>query len=179
MTAHPEEVGTVDGAVPGIKIGPPIEINQDPVQGLIHRVRDETTEDRSRLILTTLTGNTTIRWLVDTGAVVSLLSFAVWADLAVKPTLKEEWPVIIGATGTNISVKGTSTLSTQLGGEELTLEVIVADIAVPAIMGMDTLRSWGAIIDTEGGTIDLAPTSIGPEDGRGPPEETPNTMPYV
>ena len=116
MTAHPEGVGTAAGAVPGINIGPPNKTDQDPVQGLVHIVRDETSEDRSRLILTTLTGNTTIRWLVDTGAVVSLLSFAVWADLATKPALREEWPVIIGATRTNISVKGTSLLSTQLGG---------------------------------------------------------------
>ena len=128
MAAHPGGPGEAAGEDPASKEEPPLRTPKPgagAILGLVHRVRDEATGDRSRLILTTETGDTAIRWLVDTGAVVSLLSFSVWDTIINKPQLREEKPVIIGATGVGISVKGTSTLITKLGREELEVSVII------------------------------------------------------
>ena len=128
------------------------------IQGLVYRVKDELRVDGGQLFLNTRCDNITVRWLVDTGAVVTLLSYRVWESLSQKPPLQVADLQLVGATGANLSTKGTSTIKTNLEGAELWVTVIVADIAVPAIMGMDTLMSWGAVIDTEKGTIGLAVT---------------------
>ena len=139
---------------------PPTIQVEPSVQGLVYRVRDELKTEGGQLFLHTRCGETVVRWLVDTGAVVTLMSFSVWESLAYRPSLQGAKLCLVGATGADIKTSGTAKLRTDLEGIELEVKVIVADIAVPAIIGMDTLAAWGAVINTEKGTIGLGATDL-------------------
>ena len=102
------------------------------------------------------------RWLLDTGCPATLISWREFGrlDHKVRQRLQGTNRVYSGVTGSELPVRGllTTTLTFPVG--HVGVNLIVADIAIPGIVGMDVLSAIGARVDlTEGrlqaGDVDM------------------------
>ena len=107
-----------------------------------------------------------IRWLVDTGASTSLMARAVWQRLRGNRSLNPTEARMTAADGRDMVVYGSAELKVDFGGCELPLRVMVVDMQPEAVIGMDALCRWSAIVNTQRRQIEV-------EDGAFPVAERP------
>ena len=107
-----------------------------------------------------------IEWLVDTGAILTVIAKETWDGIRLEDFTSSAGDKVMGATGTTLRVFGRGSLWVEAGGLTLPVQTVVADIAFPAILGLDTLQRWAAQIDTGNGLIHicLLYTSPSPRD---------------
>ena len=96
-----------------------------------------------------------IDWLIDTGAAVSIISTATWKGLPEGIVRLHSGPRLFGATGQDIRLTGECTLDLRVGNRVLEATVLIGDISMDAILGMDLLSQWGAVINTSTGIVEL------------------------
>ena len=96
-----------------------------------------------------LVEGTKIRFLVDTGASLSLLSSAKIGDIPLTSTRKLEdvQQKVLDAGGNRLNTTGKGFFSVSLGNIQTDLEFVVADISVEGILGMDFLQKNDCVID--------------------------------
>ena len=104
--------------------------------------------DMSPFVVEGMLNNTTTQMLVDTGALVSLMSADVAASVEVAP-LRPSGVVLRSADKQRIAVKGrVANVPLRINGVELRHDFIVADrLAHPVILGVELLSALGAVID--------------------------------
>ena len=96
-----------------------------------------------------------VDWLVDTGAAISLLDWETLNRLPGRKELEPEDRSIIGAGGESIEIFGHCSLLLTVGTLQLPVHSLVGKVAFPAILGLDTLNRWGAVINLGTGTIEV------------------------
>ena len=87
--------------------------------------------------------------LIDTGATVSLLSKVCYGNMHGRNSLPVEKVDrhVLSANGSSVEVHGKAYVRVVLNGTSLQQEMIVADIAVDGILGLDFLVKHEAIIN--------------------------------
>jgi predicted aspartyl protease len=88
----------------------------------------------------------TVKYLVDTGSTDTVISIELFNRLKSKQTLLGNVDVT-QADGTPLKTLGLARMDVQIGTTTECVEVIVANIDVEAILGLDYLRATGATID--------------------------------
>ena len=96
-----------------------------------------------------------IRWLVDTGASTSLMARAVWQRLQGNRSLNPTEARMTAADGQDMAVYGSAELRVDFGGCELPLRVMVVDMQPEAVIRMDALCRWSAIVNTHRRQIEV------------------------
>ena len=96
-----------------------------------------------------------VEWLVDTGAVLTVIAKETGEGLHLEGFTESKGERMMGATGNTIKVYGRGELWVEAGGMLLPASTVIADIAFPAILGLDTLQRWAASIDTGNGVISI------------------------
>ena len=96
-----------------------------------------------------LVAGTKIRFLVDTGASLSLLSSAKIGDIPLTSVRKLEdvQQKVLDAGGNRLNTIGKGYFNISLGNVQTDLEFVVADISVEGILGMDFLQKNDCVID--------------------------------
>ena len=96
-----------------------------------------------------LVAETKVRFLVDTGASLSLLSSAKIGDIPLTSARKLEdvQQKVLDAGGNRLNTMGKGFFSVSLGNVQTDLEFVVADISVEGILGMDFLQKNDCVID--------------------------------
>ena len=94
-------------------------------------------------------GGTRMLWLIDTGAVCSILSFKIFDSLpdSVKFSLSSVNSAITLADGQQAKTHGVGHVVVHLGTKEFQMHVIVAEIEDEGILGMDFLSQVDSTID--------------------------------
>ena len=108
-------------------------------QCAVHRLRDCVAEKEGQLFLRTRCQGRQIDWLIDTGASVSIISTATWKSLPEGTVRLHSGPRLFGATGQDIRLTGECTLDLRVGDRILEATVLIGDISMDAILGMDLL----------------------------------------
>ena len=88
-----------------------------------------------------------LKFLIDTGAAVTLVSKEIFHKFQMKSELQPSNLVICGADGKNLDVSGEGTMEITLGPLKVTHEVIVAALQPDAILGMDFLSQHECKVD--------------------------------
>ena len=86
--------------------------------------------------------------LADTGASTSFVLENSWQSMQRMPELSPMNNRVLCADGNDLPVTGVLITHIQLGNCVLPVRFIVAEMDYPAILGMDALQKWNAIIDT-------------------------------
>lgn len=68
-----------------------------------------------------------------------------------------------------MEVRGTAELEIHFGGCRWSVHVVVVNIGHGGILGMDTLKRWGASVDVGWGEVRLDPPCISREEVGEPP----------
>jgi transposase InsO family protein len=116
---------------------------------------------KSRLFIDSVVGRTQVRWLVDTGASISVLDGKLFSKIyADNPTLCVSLQVgqgpIKGATGHTFQVLGRYRIPMTVQNREFFIEVtIVNQLDAKAILGVDFLESYNAVINMNQGSVSL------------------------
>ncbi len=101
---------------------------------------------------------TQVCFMLDTGAVVSLLSKDVWDRLGHSQTHLTPWTghKLVGVEGSPIKVSGVATVDVTFAGSMVQGDFLVADsLRAPAILGLDFLERNRCVIDTARRTLNL------------------------
>ena len=77
---------------------------------------------------------------MDTGAILTVIAKETWDGLRLEDFTSSAGDKVMGATGTTIRVFGRGSLWVEAAGLTLPVQTVVADIAFPAILGLDTLQ---------------------------------------
>ena len=93
-------------------------------------------------------GNVNLDMLVDTGASTSFVSENSLRSMQNMPELSPMNNRVLCADGNDLPVTGVLNTHIQLGNRVLPVRFIVAEMDYPAILGMDALQKWNAVIDT-------------------------------
>ena len=105
-----------------------------------------------------------ISFLVDTGAVVTLLRKDTWERIsAADPQELSPWSELqlVGVGGTSLSVHGSASVKIELEGKMFTTNVVVVSpLITMAILGLDVLKQNRASIDVESKQLHLAECSL-------------------
>ena len=91
--------------------------------------------------------------LVDTGATLSVLSSKVYDSLKTKPALYHTEQVISSAGGTTLNVLEKTLINIEIG--DLTQDVIVADLFVDGVIGLDFMRKYKCTVDIPNGYFNV------------------------
>ena len=99
-----------------------------------------------------LIGTQRLHWLVDTGAVRTVISRKAYQELPIESrfALRETETEMFAADGRHVKTYGCGDISLLLGTQEVFMNVLVADIEDAGILGMDFLTATGASIDVAG-----------------------------
>jgi len=92
-----------------------------------------------------------VKFMIDTGASVSLIREDVWSGItAGQDKHLEAWNKnLVGVEGSPLSVQGVTTLDITLAGIVVRSDILVANtLSAEAIMGLDFLESNGCVINT-------------------------------
>jgi transposase InsO family protein len=121
---------------------------------------------KSRLFIDSVVGQTQVRWLVDTGASISVLDGKlfrkIYADNSTLcvPLQVGQGPVR-GATGHTFHVLGRYRIPMTVQNKGFFIEVtIVNQLDAQAILGVDFLESYNAVINMNQGSVSLADNEI-------------------
>ena len=105
-----------------------------------------------------------VRFLIDTGAAVSLLNSTVWRKLSAKASLRlEPWlgARLVGVDGSQLRVLGQARLPLVIGTATISASVVVVDtLTTEGILGMDFLRQHRCTIDIPGDCLLFAHQGI-------------------
>ena len=110
-----------------------------------------------------IVSNVPVRFMVDTGAAVSLIREDVRAQLTPMGDIKlETWNKnLVGVEGSPLSVLGATTLDVTLAGTVVSGDFLVAKaLSAEAIMGLDFLEGQGCVINTGQGVIHMKGKAI-------------------
>nr|XP_022308860.1 uncharacterized protein LOC111114716 [Crassostrea virginica] len=112
---------------------------------------------------------TLLEAVVDTGAEVSVLCEQVYDQLKVKPPIKKH--VIMMQAGDNASLRGfvAGPFDVGVGRHTHRMDLYVAPLKDPMLLGMDFLHDCKAKLDLEGGTLSLEGDRIVMSCGQSPP----------
>ncbi|CAC5410714.1 unnamed protein product [Mytilus coruscus] len=86
--------------------------------------------------------NQPTKFLIDTGATVTLVSHALFYRIQKKerPDLEPITQVIISANGTELSLAGKGMFCIEIGQDKFIVEALVADISIDGILGLDFMK---------------------------------------
>ena len=112
--------------------------------------------------------STPIKFLVDTGAAVSLLSSKIWREIENTrvPIVMQPWPgeKLVGVNGTPLSVRGCIHAPLCIGGTQFDGSFVIAsDLWVEAIVGLDSIRAHKCVIDCSNNTISFKSADVSVE----------------
>ena len=113
--------------------------------------------------VTGIVSNVPVRFMVDTGAAVSLIREDVWTQLTSMGDIKlETWnKKLVGVEGSPLSVLGATTLDVTLAGTVVSGDFLVAKaLSAEDIMGLDFLEGQGCVINTGQGVIHMKGKAI-------------------
>ena len=107
-------------------------------------------------------GTQQLHWLVDTGAVRTVLSQKSYQELPIELrfALHETETEMFVADGRQVKTYGCGEISLLLGTQEVIMNVLVADIQDAGILGMDFLSATNASIDVVGRRLILNGESL-------------------
>ena len=108
----------------------------------------------------------TVNWLVDTGALTSLLSLDVWRSLDGGRRLEPTKCRMTTAAGKEIVVYGTVEVPVDFGSCCLPMKVTVVKMQPEAILGMDTMSKWGVNVNFKRKELEVEDRATLPEDSR-------------
>ncbi|CAC5388523.1 unnamed protein product [Mytilus coruscus] len=91
--------------------------------------------------------NKDAKFLVNTGAILSIISSSFYYQLNRKPILEKCNKQITSANGGLLSVKGKGTFNVRIGDTFFRLEAVVADIRADGILELDFLKDNDCVID--------------------------------
>ena len=86
--------------------------------------------------------------LVDTGASTSFVSVNSWQSMRNMPELSPMNNHVLCGDENDLPVTGVLNTHIQLGNRVLPMRFIVLEMDYPAILGMDELQKWNAVVDT-------------------------------
>ena len=112
--------------------------------------------------------STPIKFLVDTGAAVSLLSSKIWREIENTrvPIVMQPWlgKKLVGVNGTPLSVRGCIHAPLCIGGIQFNGSFVIAsDLWVEAIVGLDFIRAHKCVIDCSNNTISFKSADVSVE----------------
>ena len=112
--------------------------------------------------------STPIKFLVDTGAAVSLLSSKIWREIENTrvPIVMQPWlgEKLVGVNGTPLSVRGCIHAPLCIGGTQFNGSFVIAsDLWVEAIVGLDFIRAHKCVIDCSNNTISFKSADVSVE----------------
>ena len=95
--------------------------------------------------------------LIDTGATLSILSLKAWDVISQSSSneLKKFSMQVFTASGSQIEVKGKATVIIEICGVQCVTEIVVADIDMDAILGLDFLKANSCRLDIENNTLKI------------------------
>ena len=111
---------------------------------------------QSGLFVQAFVNNRSAKLLMDTGATLSIVAPHVVPDIKVDDYV----PYIFLADGSPLKIKGTTTLSITIDGVTMQEKVVVAEIAVDGILGLDFMKSNACMIDVANKTTTLGGKTI-------------------
>ena len=102
-----------------------------------------------------------VRFVLDTGASVSLLSRDVWEQISNKTQANtlEPWtgPQLTGVEGSPIVIHGVTAIDITIAGEVLRADILVASgLSTQAILGLDFLQGVKCVINTDQRVLHIA-----------------------
>ena len=109
----------------------------------------------SGLYVKALIGGMETSLLIDTGATISLLSRVLFESLLKDKSyeLKGVFDPIFSANGTQIDIIGQTEVCVAIGESKLQQSVVIADIRVDGILGMDFLKNYNCVINLQRETL--------------------------
>ena len=116
--------------------------------------------DRPGLWIAGLCENNAISMLLDTGASVSLLAHWFWDKELKSPSLESIDSRVVCADGKDLRMYGLLRTEINIGDSKMPIKIIIVDMDHMAILGLDALKDWQAIVDVDRGCITI-------EDGSG------------
>ena len=130
-------------------------LKSEGLLGVVGQLNASIRKAPGQLWLHTKVETQSIDWLVDTGAAITLIDGETWQTLPHKGPLETEDRKIVGAGGERIKIYGKCQLEARVGTLQLPIVALVGRLAFPAILGLDTLNQWGAVINVGKGTIEV------------------------
>ena len=106
-----------------------------------------TIKGKGGLIATGQVDGCPLKFLIDTGAAVTLVSIEMFQKFPNKTDLQPSVYTICGADGKHLNVLGQGTMEITLGPLRVMHNVIVADIQATAILGIDFLSKHDCKLD--------------------------------
>ncbi len=85
--------------------------------------------------------------LVDTGATLTLISYKLWELIQDKHTLTNFSTPIISASGDAIKIQGRTEVLIEFGDMRCPVKVVVADMDIDMVLGIDFMNSYSVSID--------------------------------
>ena len=96
-----------------------------------------------------------VECLVDTGATLTLISKSVWDLIKDIHQLTEVQTPLLSASGNNLTVHGCTDLVFKLAGKAYPTKVVVADLNISVVIGIDFMTEHNPIIDVGRDTLYL------------------------
>ncbi|MEW8545264.1 MAG: retropepsin-like aspartic protease, partial [Candidatus Thiodiazotropha sp.] len=100
-------------------------------------------------------GEYAVDCLVDTGATLSLISSKVWSTVQGTNTLDKFDREIVSASGNVLDTKGKTKVCFELNGTSCDMDVVVVEMDVDAIIGLDFMFAHRAIVDLQRMVMDI------------------------
>jgi predicted aspartyl protease len=91
-------------------------------------------------------------FLVDTGVTISLVSNKIFSalDNSKRPEIRQIRKTIVTDNGTNLSSIEQSLFNLKMGNQQCGIEVVIADLAIDGILGLDFFQRYNCLIDLRG-----------------------------
>ena len=96
--------------------------------------------------------------LVDSGATLSPLSSKVWSTVKGTVSLEKFDKEIVSASGNVLDTKGKANVCFVINGVKCVMDVVIAEMDIDAILGLDCMSTHNAIVDVVGMTMHIKGT---------------------
>ena len=96
--------------------------------------------------------------LVDSGATLSLLSSKVWSAIKGSISLEKFDKEIVSASGNVLDTKGKANVCFVINGVKCVMDVVIAEMDIDAILGLDFMSMHDVIVDVVGMTMHIKGT---------------------
>ena len=96
--------------------------------------------------------------LVDSGATLSLLSSKVWSAIKGTISLEKFDKEIVSASGNVLDTKGKANVCFVINGVKCVMDVVIAEMDIDAILGLDFMSMHDVIVDVVGMTMHIKGT---------------------